>query len=110
MLSSGRQAGLGYGGTSFKPSPSTLCHFRESGNPEPQDVRPSLDARLPGRVKTIWGFYTASFRSLFRGLRPRRTEKIAKIFALRDRLQNFSEFSHGLFRGYDKLGFAQSIC
>jgi hypothetical protein len=56
-------------------------------------------------VKTIWGFHTASFRSLFRGLRPRRIEKMAKIFALRDRLQNFAEFSHGLFRGYDKPCF-----
>jgi hypothetical protein len=31
-----------------------------------------------------------------RGLRAFRVEKIAKNFALLDRLQNFAEFSHGL--------------
>jgi hypothetical protein len=60
-------------------------------------------------VKTIWGFHTASFRLLFRGLRPRRSEKIAKIFALRDGLRNISEFSHGLERGYPGGRVARSV-
>ena len=58
---------------------SLPCHPRESG-----------------RVKTIWSFHTASFRSLFRALRQRRFEKIAKNFAPRDHLQKMAEFSHGL--------------
>jgi len=36
------------------------------------------------------------FRSLLRGLKAFRVEKIAKNFALLDRLQNFAEFPHGL--------------
>ena len=36
------------------------------------------------------------FRSLLRGLKAFRIEKIAKNFALLDRLQNFAEFSHSL--------------
>jgi hypothetical protein len=35
------------------------------------------------------------FRSLLRGLKAFRVEKIAKNFALLDRLQNFAEFPHG---------------
>jgi hypothetical protein len=35
------------------------------------------------------------FRSLLRGPRALRVEKIAKNFALLDRLQIFAEFSHG---------------
>jgi hypothetical protein len=38
------------------------------------------------------------FRSLLRGLKAFRVEKIAKNFALLDRLQNFAEFPHGLGR------------
>jgi hypothetical protein len=36
------------------------------------------------------------FRSLLRGLKAFRVEKIAKNFALLDRWQNFAEFPHSL--------------
>jgi hypothetical protein len=38
------------------------------------------------------------FRSLLRGLKAFRVEKIAKNFALHDHLQNFAEFPHSLGR------------
>jgi hypothetical protein len=47
-------------------------------------------------VKTSAGFRTSLFRSLLRGLRAFRVEKIVKNLALLDRLQNFAEFLHGL--------------
>src|SRR5271157_2442504 len=49
-----------------------------------------------GRVKTPERFHVALFRSLFRGFRAFRIENFARNFALRGRLQNFVEFSHGL--------------
>jgi hypothetical protein len=49
-----------------------------------------------GRVKTSARFRTSLFRSLLRGLRALRVEKIAKNFALVDRLQILAEFSHSL--------------
>jgi hypothetical protein len=52
----------------------------------------------PGCVKTPARFHTNLFRSLFRDLRALRIGKIAKNFALLDRLQNFVEFSHRLGR------------
>ena len=53
-----------------------------------------------GRVKTSARFHTSLFRSLLRGLKAFRVEKIAKNFALLDRSQNFAEFPHGLGRSY----------
>jgi hypothetical protein len=47
-------------------------------------------------VKTLARFDTDLFCSLFRALRPLGSEKIAKNFALRDCLQKFAGFSHGL--------------
>src|SRR5271156_114878 len=63
-----------------------------------------------GCVKTSARFHTSLFRSLLRGLRAFRVEKIAKNLALLDRLQNVAEFLHGLGRldpfaapfGYDR--------
>jgi hypothetical protein len=49
-----------------------------------------------GCVKTSARFHTSLFRSLLRGLRAFRVEKIEKNLALLDRLQNFAEFLHGL--------------
>src|SRR6516164_9192026 len=49
-------------------------------------------------VKTPTRFDTDLFCSLFRALRPLGSEKIAKNFALRDCLQKFAGFSHGLGR------------
>jgi hypothetical protein len=51
-----------------------------------------------GCVKTSSRFHTSLFRSLLRGLRAFRVEKIAKNLALLDRLQNVAEFLHGLGR------------
>jgi transposase len=51
-----------------------------------------------GCVKTSARFHTSLFRSLLRGLRAFRVEKIEKNLALLDRLQNFAEFLHGLGR------------
>ena len=51
-----------------------------------------------GCVKTSARFRTSLFRSLLRGLRAFRVEKIAKNLALLDRLQNVAEFLHGLGR------------
>ena len=56
---------------------------------------------LPGQgdrgcVKTSARFRTDLFRSLLRGLKAFRIEKLAKNFALLDPLQIFAEFSHGL--------------
>ena len=47
-------------------------------------------------MKTSARFRTDLFRSLLRGLKAFRIEKIAKKFALLDPLQIFAEFSHGL--------------
>jgi hypothetical protein len=41
-------------------------------------------------------FRASLFRSLLRGLRAFRVDKIAKNLALLGRLQNFAEFLHGL--------------
>jgi hypothetical protein len=49
-----------------------------------------------GCVRTSARFHTSLFRSLLRGLRAFRVEKIAKSLAPLDRLQNFAEFLHGL--------------
>jgi hypothetical protein len=49
-----------------------------------------------GCVKTSARFHTSLFRSLLRGLRAFRVEKIAKNLALLDRLQNVVEFLYGL--------------
>jgi hypothetical protein len=51
-----------------------------------------------GCVKTSARFHTSLFRSLLRGLRALRVEKIERNLALLDRLQNFAEFLHGLGR------------
>jgi hypothetical protein len=45
-----------------------------------------------GCVKTSARFHTSLFRSLLRGLRAFRVEKIAKNLALLDRLKIFAEF------------------
>jgi hypothetical protein len=66
-----------------------------------------------GRVKTSSRFHTSLFRSLLRGLRAFRVEKIAKNLALLDRLQNVAEFLHGLGgeRAYvGHLGKDRSAC
>jgi hypothetical protein len=55
-----------------------------------------MDALGRGCVKTSARFHTSLFRSLLRGLRAFRVEKIEKNLALLDRLQNFAEFLHGL--------------
>ena len=49
-----------------------------------------------GCVKTSARFHTGLFRSLLRGLRAFRVEKITNNLALLDRLKNFGEFLHGL--------------
>jgi hypothetical protein len=49
-------------------------------------------------VETRSRFHTNLFRRFFRRLRAFRIGKIAKDFALLDRLQNFAEFPHGLGR------------
>jgi hypothetical protein len=49
-----------------------------------------------GCVKTSERFHTDLFCSLFRALRSVGSEKIANIFAPRDCLHNFAEFSHSL--------------
>ena len=49
-----------------------------------------------GCAKTSARFRTDLFRSLLRGLKALRIEKIAKNFALLDPLQIFAEFLHGL--------------
>jgi hypothetical protein len=61
-----------------------------------------------GCVKTSSRFHTSLFRSLLRGLRAFRVEKIAKNLALLDRLQNVAEFLHGLdpkrkFQVYERI-------
>src|ERR1700735_5604900 len=56
--------------------------------------------------KNFRAFRTSLFRSLLRGLRAFRVEKIAKNLALLDRLQNFAEFLHGLGRGWSSAGSA----
>jgi hypothetical protein len=58
-----------------------------------------MSAMGRGCVKTSARFHTSLFRSLLRGLRAFRVEKIEKNLALLDRLQNFAEFLHGLGRG-----------
>ncbi|HZZ22048.1 MAG TPA: hypothetical protein VFE60_05500 [Roseiarcus sp.] len=66
--------------------------------------RPASKARFGSRlckngrgcVKTSARFRTSLFRSLLRGRRAFRVEKIAKNLALLDRLQNFAEFLHDL--------------
>src|SRR5271155_5535409 len=57
---------------------------------------PCRSALRPGCVKTPERFHADLFRSPFGALRPLGSEKIARNFALRDRLQNFAEFSHSL--------------
>jgi hypothetical protein len=57
-----------------------------------------MSAKRRGCVKTSARFHTSLFRSLLRGLRAFRVEKIAKNLALLDRLQNVAEFLHGLRR------------
>ena len=49
-----------------------------------------------GCAKTSARFRTDLFRSLLRGLKALRIERIAKNFALLDPLQIFAEFLHGL--------------
>jgi hypothetical protein len=51
-----------------------------------------------GCVKTPTHFPTDLFRSLLRGFKALRIEKIARSSALLDPLQNFAAFSHGLGR------------
>jgi hypothetical protein len=60
--------------------------------------RPWRAAKGRGCVKTSARSHTSLFRSLLRGLRAFRVEKIAKNLALLDRLQNVAEFLHGLGR------------
>jgi hypothetical protein len=57
---------------------------------------PSMTAFDRACVKTPTRFDTDLFCSLFRALRPLGSETIAKNFALRDCLQKFAGFSHGL--------------
>ena len=75
-------------------------HARERGHPVSASVLGSklnqFDRFDGGCVKTSARFRTSLFRSLLRGLRAFRVEKIAKNLALLDRLQNFVEFLHGL--------------
>jgi hypothetical protein len=67
-------------------------------------------AKGRGCAKTSARFRTDLFRSLLRGLKALRIERIAKNFALLDPLQIFAEFLHGLGRfdpfaapsGYDR--------
>src|SRR5580693_8231135 len=61
-------------------------------------IKLDTDIPIQGCVKTSARFHTGLFRSLLRGLRAFRVEKIAKNLALRDRLQNVAEFLHGLGR------------
>jgi hypothetical protein len=72
-------------------TPKSQCHARETR-----------------RVKAIMGFHMVPVCSLFRGLRPRRIEEIAKNSALRDNLQNFSEFSHDLESGHPTSRFREN--
>jgi hypothetical protein len=62
-----------------------------------------LSAPSRGCVKTSARFHTSLFRSLLRGLRAFRVEKIEKNLALLDRLQNFAEFLHGLSRTWSTV-------
>jgi hypothetical protein len=64
----------------------------------PYRVQLGTRASVRGCVKTPARFHTSLFRSLLRGLRAFRVEKIAKNLALLDRLQNVAEFLHGLGR------------
>jgi hypothetical protein len=81
-----------------------LASFNASGHAKREEVI-ALEIRRPfagidrGCVKTSARFHTSLFRSLLRGLRAFRVEKIEKNLALLDRLQNFAEFLHGLDRG-----------
>src|SRR6516165_9929938 len=59
-------------------------------------IKLDTDIPIQGRVTTSACFHTSLFRSLLRGLRASRVEKIAKNFALVDRLQILAEFSHSL--------------
>ena len=61
-------------------------------------IKLDTDIPIQGCVKTPASFQADLFRSLFRALRPFRSKKITKNFALRGRLQNFAEFSHSLGR------------
>jgi hypothetical protein len=53
-------------------------------------------ATRPRLCKNFRAFHTSLFRSLLRGLRAFRVEKIEKNLALLDRLQNLAEFLDGL--------------
>src|SRR5580704_9753025 len=64
----------------------------------PYRVQLGTRASVRGCVKTPARFHTSLFRSLLRGLRAFRVEKIARNLALLDRLQNVAEFLHGLGR------------
>ena len=62
-----------------------------------RSLRLLLTAGMGGaRVKTSACFHASLVRSLLRGLRAFRVEKIAKNFAQLDRLQNFAKFLHSL--------------
>ena len=79
---------------------TSLCRVRRSLSRRPWDLSPpnSLPVSRRTCVKTPARFHTDLFCSLFRALRPLGSEKIAKNFALRDCLQKFAGFSHGLGR------------
>src|SRR5271156_4430090 len=70
-----------------------------------------LDTDIPiqGCVKTPERFHADLFRSPFGALRPLGSEKIARNFALRDRLQNFAEFSHSLGRGRSSVSAVGNV-
>jgi hypothetical protein len=57
----------------------------------------ACNVRFTSRLcKNFRAFHTSLFRSLLRGLRAFRVEKIAKNLALLDRLQNVAKLLHGL--------------
>ena len=84
---SGRESGK------FGPRVQTSV---SSGSNQTLGTRQAMSQKGGGCVKTSARFHTSLFRSLLRGIRAFRAEKIAKSLALLDRLQNFAEFLHGL--------------
>jgi hypothetical protein len=98
-----------YMGRLLYRSALTAVVVRELGPPSPKHcafawhpsvalVETATSATGRACVKTPARFDTDLFCSLFRALRPLGSDKIAKNFALRDCLQKFAGFSHGLGR------------
>jgi hypothetical protein len=78
--------------------PVSRCQWNDGYGADSGPSRgiPFRSALGRGCVKTSARFHTSLLRSLLRGLRAFRVEKIAKNLALLDRLQNVAEFLHGL--------------